>query len=564
MIQAERFRSWLVFMNAKEQAYKYAVKNAFLHNGKASASAVVGKLKALNPDMEAGELFPIAQAAVKEVSSLSTEKLEAEYKRFEAEGFELKPKPKKEGLPELEWAEKGKVVTRYAPNPNGPMHLGSARAAILSHEYARKYHGKFLLRFDDTDPKVKKPIKDPESVFLDELGWLGCKVDRVFFASDRLQVYESYMEKLLKAGHAYVCTCTPDEWRAKIRKEKACKCRELPPKKQLERFKKMRDHKFKEGKAVLRIKTSLSHKDPSVRDWWVAKVVDNPVHPRASVEQHLWPSYNFASAIDDHELGVTLIIRGQEHQQNETKQLFLYNYFGWEYPHSIYTGRVMLEKAVLSTSKIREGIEKGVYIGWSDPRLGTIAALRRRGFQSETIRKIILAIGTKPNDTTIEWDYLASENRRLLEGKAEKVSALNEPFKLVVKGGPAKKVSYGGRVVVLQEGLQDFFVEKQAIERSTGMVLRLRNAYNVKVKKVSELYAIAEFAGDKKTEPVIPWISEEAEIEITMPDATKEKKIVDSTVLKKKPGEIIFIDHFGYCRVDSREAKKVLAWFAHR
>jgi len=550
-------------MGVEEQAYKYAVKNAFLHEGKANPGAVVGKLKALNPGLEAQGLFTIAKDAVAKVNALSLDAIEEEFNRFEKEGFKLKPREKEEGLPELQWAEDGKVITRFAPNPNGPVHLGSARAAILSDEYAKKYKGKFLLRFDDTDPKIKKPMENAEEAFRDELGWLGCKISKVFFASDRLPVYERYMEKIIAQGNAYVCTCRTEEWRKKIRKEKACACRNLEPKKQLERFNRMRGHKLKEGQAVLRIKTSLSHKDPSVRDWWVAKVVDKPVHPRVDAGVHLWPSYNFASAIDDHELKVTLIIRGQEHQQNETKQMFLYNYFGWEYPHSIYTGRVMLEKAVLSTSKIREGIEKGTYIGWSDPRLGTIAALRRRGFQPGAVRKVILSIGTKPNDTTIEWDQIAAENREIVKG-ADKISALEKPFKLVVEKGPAKKIKTGKGVTALHEGLQDFYIEKKALARAVGTELRLREAYNVKIKKVSQLYAMGEYSGEKKIEPAVPWIVEEAEMHIILPTAKRMRKIVDSRIMKKKPGDIIFVDKIGYCRIDRKEAKKVYAWFAHK
>lgn len=550
-------------MDLKEQAYKYAVKNAYLHKGSADPGAVVGKLKALNPEKEIKELFKEAGKQVEKVNSLNKKELEAEYEKFKEKGFELKPQEKEAGLEELAWAEDGEVITRFAPNPNGPLHLGSARAAILSHDFARKYNGKFYLRFDDTDPKIKKPIENAEQVFTNDLNWLGCSVDKVFFASDRLNIYENYMEKLIEQEHAYICTCPPEEWRKKIKKEKACECRNLTPKKQMERFKKMQNHKFKEGDAVLRIKSSISHRDPSVRDWWIAKVVDKPEHSRVSSDQHLWPSYNFASAIDDHELGVTLIIRGQEHQQNETKQLFLYNYFGWEYPHTIYTGRVMLEKAVLSTSKIRKGIKEGKYIGWSDPRLGTIAALRRRGFQPEAIHQTIMEIGTKPNDTTVEWDYLAAANRELVKDKVEKISALSEPFKLVVENAPPKTIRTKAGKIELNEGLQAFFVEKSALNRTVGMVLRLRKAYNVKIKKVSELYALAEFVEGEKTEPIIPWISEEVEMHIILPNGKRSRKIVDRRVMDKRPGEIIYVDRIGYCRVDRKEAEKIYVWFAH-
>ena len=481
----------------EKKAYKYAIKNAYLHEGKADLGAVIGKIKALEPDIEVKEAVEYAKHAIEKVNNMPFEEIKREYERFEqGEGFELKPVQKEEHLPELPWAEQQAVVTRFAPNPNGLMHLGSARAAILSYEYAKRYKGKFLLRFDDTDPKVKTPIPNAEELFKKDLKWLKCSVTKTYFASDRLNIYEEYMRKLIEIGRAYVCTCDPEEWRGKIKAQKACPCRNKKTSEHLKRFEKMLKHEFKEGEAVLRIKTVLSHKDPSVRDWWLAKIVDEPTHPRVSSEHHVWPSYNFASALDDHLLGVTLIIRGQEHQQNETKQMFLYSYFGWEYPHTIYTGRVMLEGVTLSTSKIREGIEKGIYIGWDDPRLGTIAALRRRGFQSETIRKIILSIGIKPNDTTIEWNTLAAINREIISEKSERISAIEEPFRLVVEFAPAKEVKTDFGTVKLNEGLQKFIVEKKLIKNKLNGIVRLRNAYNVKIKKIAELQAFAEYVGD--------------------------------------------------------------------
>ena len=549
----------------EKKAYKYAIKNAYLHDGKADLGAVIGKIKALEPDIEIKKAIEYAKHAIEMVNNMPFEEIKREYGRFEREeGFELKPVQKEEHLPELTWAEQQAVVTRFAPNPNGLMHLGSARAAILSHEYAKRYKGKFLLRFDDTDPKVKTPIPNAEELFKKDLKWLKCSIAKTYFASDRLNIYEEYMKKLIEMGRAYVCTCDPEEWRRKIKAQEACPCRNKKASEHLKRFEKMLRYEFKEGEAVLRIKTILSHKDPSVRDWWLAKIVDEPTHPRVSSEHHVWPSYNFASALDDHLLGVTLIIRGQEHQQNETKQMFLYSYFGWEYPHTIYTGRVMLEGVTLSTSKIREGIEKGVYIGWDDPRLGTIAALRRRGFQSETIRKIILSIGVKPNDTTIEWNTLAAINREIISERSERISAIEEPFRLVVEFAPAKEVKTDFGTVKLNEGLQKFIVEKKLIKNKLNGIVRLRNAYNVKIKKIAELQAFAEYAGDEKIEPIIPWITEPVKIEIMMPNAKKIERVTDKAILKKKVDETCYIDNLGFVRIDNVTETKVDAWFAHR
>lgn len=548
----------------EKAAYKYAIKNAFLHDGRASDVAVVGKLKALFPDSDIKELTEVAKEVVSKVNGLTLDEIKQEYQKLESsEGYELKPKQKVLGLEDLPWAKKQKVITRFAPNPNGPMHIGNARAAILSHDYARKYDGKFILRFDDTDPKVKKPMPNAEEVFRRDLEWLGCKIDEVYFASERLEIYKKYMVDLIESGRAYVCTCNPEEWRARVKKQLPCPCREKPPKEHMKRFDKMIKNQYKEGEAVLRIKTILSHVDPSVRDWWIAKVVDKPSHPKVKDDQHVWPSYNFASAIDDHLLGVTLIIRGQEHKQNETKQVFLYNYFGWEYPHTIYTGRVMLEGVVLSTSKTKAAIEQGIYSGWDDPRLGTIVALRRRGFVPETIRRIIMEIGTKPNDTTIEWDMLTAINREFISEKSPRINTIERPFKLIVEYPPEKTIKLGENITInLNADLQPFMVDKSAIEAGTD-VFRLRNAYNVKIKKVTDMQAFAEYVGYEKIEPIVPWVLSIIELYITMPDGTTVKKFADGSIPFKQ-GDIYYIDNLGFVKVDAINEKGVMAIFVHR
>lgn len=549
----------------EKQAFKYAVKNAYLHDFKANAKAVAGKLKALNKDKDIKELFKIADETTKKVNKLSKEEIIKYYIEFEKEGFELKPK-EKEGLPKLEWAEKEKVVTRFAPNPNGPFHLGNARAAIVSYEYARLYNGKFILRFDDTDPKIKKPIENAKEVFLEDLNFLKCKVDEVYFASDRLEIYYEYIRKLLEIGKAYVCLCQPETWREKTKKSIACEHREMNEKETMKLFNEMLSHKLKEGEAVLRIKTDLQHKDPSIRDWWAAKIVDVIEHPNPKVkDMHVWPSYNFASAIDDHLLGTTLIIRGQEHKQNETKQRYIYDYFNWKYPHAFYTGRIKLEKAVLSTSKIKAGIEDGKYIGWDDPRLGTIKALKRRGFKAEALIEILLELGVKPSDTTIEWNTLAALNKKYIAENYIKVPFFVEPIQLKVDFCPEKIVEKDNEKICLQKGAQIFIVDRKqlmkAIEKNKSF--RLRNAYNVRLKDINEFEASAEFIGDFKTENVIEWTIECIDLIVLMPNNKEIYGIAGPQIMKANIDDIVYLESFGYARIDEK-GKRIKAWFTHK
>ncbi|MBN2067659.1 MAG: glutamate--tRNA ligase [Candidatus Diapherotrites archaeon] len=540
-------------MPVEEDAYKYAIKNAALHSGKAGVGPVIGKLKALHPKLNIPKLTQIAVVAVQKVNSMEKAGIEKEFAKFEKQGYELKPKEKTEALPPLEWAAREKVVTRYAPNPNGPFHLGNARAAIISDEFAKKHRGKMLLRFDDTDPKVKKPIENAEALFKEDLQWLGCKIEETYFASDRLELYYKYMKEAIRREAAYVCTCPVEEWREKTKAKKPCECRNLGRREHAKRFEKMLKNEFKEGQAVLRIKTDLEHKDPSVRDWWAAKVVDKPEHPNQKAKgKHVWPSYNFASAIDDHALGVSLIVRGQEHEQNKTKQEFLYKCFKWKYPHCFHFGRISLQGIVLSTSRIKEGIEKGLYTGWDDPRLGTIRAFRRRGFKAAVLRQAILDLGVNTNDAGIQWAKLIDLNKKLIEPLSERLSFIAEPMVLEVHMAP--------------NGMNKLVVDKKQFENfKEGEVVRLRQLFNVKINKIDPLQVFAEFIGEGKiNKPIVNWFKQGKDIEIVMDDAGKVLGLADERIEERKEGQYVQLDGLGFCIVDEKQEGKVLLRFAHK
>ncbi len=542
-------------MSVEQDAYKYAVKNAALHKGKADVGAVVGKIRALHSEIHIKKTMEIALEAVKKVNAMKSDEIKKEFVKFDKEGYELKPKEKTEVLPRLAWAEHGreKIVTRYAPNPNGPFHLGNARAAILSQEFASRNRGKFILRFDDTDPKVKRPIENAESVFKQDLAWLGCKPDETFFASNRLDIYYKHLKEALKKGFAYVCQCESEKWRALIREKKGCECRARKPKEQMQLFDKMLKNEVKEGEAVVRIKTDLENKDPSVRDWWAAKAVDDPKHvnPKA-LGKHVWPSYNFASAVDDHLMGVTLIVRGQEHEQNKTKQEFLYKSFGWTYPHSYHFGRISLQGIVLSTSKIKEGIESGTYSGWDDPRLGTIKAFRRRGFKAAVLRQAILDLGVNSNDAAIQWDKLNDLNRKLIEPESKRMPFFEEPLQLDVLLAP--------------DGMNRLVVNKKRFEKfKVGEVVRLRELFNVKIVKKNPLQVFSEFVGKAKINKAIAgWFKEGKDVEIVMDDNSKRLGLADEAIGHKKKGERVYFDRLGFCIIDAVEEGKVKLRFTHK
>ncbi len=560
--------------NLKELAFKYAVKNAIEHEGKANLKAVIGKLSAIDAEFGKNLSQHIKELTeiVEEINELSKKELKEKFNSF---SFDELPERKEKEEMQLEWGDKEKVVTRYAPNPNGPFHLGNARALLNSFEYAKKYNGKFILRFDDTDPKVKKPIKNAEQVFKTDLEWLGVKVDETYFASDRMELYYDYMKKIVEKGKAYVCSCNREEWKKLINQGQACPCRERKEKEQKKELEKMFSHELKEGQAVLRIKTDLNAKDPSLRDWWAAKIVDKAEHPRAGDKYFVWPSYNFASAIDDHEMGVTLIIRGQEHAQNAEKQKFLYDFLEWEYPHTFHTGRIKLKEMVLSTSKIKEGIENGTYTGWDDPRLGTIQALRRRGFVAKTIKEIIREIGVKSSDVTVDFSRIIDLNKGFIDSKADRYFFVDKAIRLDVNFVPGIEIEKPlhpdfpdqTRTFLLKEGSQSFIISRKDSERlEEGEIARLKHALNFRVIKKEEMQIFGEFVGTQKLEskPLLPWVLEETTAEIVMPDAVRKHGLIEKFILDEKENSHVQLENFGYARIDEIEDKKIVLWFTHK
>lgn len=214
----------------RELAFRWALTNALEHRGRASTKAVLGKLVAERSELRprVKELQALVGEVVAEVNSLSIEEQRAGLEKL---GLPAKPpRPGKLGLPELPDVEKyPRITTRFAPNPNGPLHIGHVRAALLSHEYARLHGGRFILRFEDTNPANALP--EMYDRIREDLRWLGIDWDEEYVQSDRLEIYYGYAERLLRKGRAYVCTCEVKGFRGLRDSGKPCPCRGLPPRK---------------------------------------------------------------------------------------------------------------------------------------------------------------------------------------------------------------------------------------------------------------------------------------------------------------------------------------------
>ncbi len=574
----------------KEFIRKAALLNAVSHDGKAQAGAMVGKVLGERIDLRSKvkELSGVINTVVAEVNSLpfSEQKAIVEknwpetQKKHETEEKKLSPLPN---------AEKYKhITTRFSPNPDCVLHLGSARAIILSHEYARMYNGKFILRFEDTDPKTKKPqLKFYESIRQD-LRWLGCRWDEEYIQSDRLEIYYSIVEKLISDKNAYVCECAPEEFRKKTLMKIACACRNMQASDQLERWHKMLAGDYQEGQAVVRVKTDLENPNPAVRDWPALRIIDTKKypHPRVGSKYVLWPLYNLAAGIDDHFMGMTHIIRGKEHYTNMVRQKYMYEHLGWEYPEAIHYGRLKITGAALSKSKIVAGIKEGDYADFDDPRLGTFAALRKRGITPEAIKKMIIEVGIKPNDVTLSWENLYSHNRKILDASSNRYFFVAQPVVLKVTGLPKtfqpklplhpEHPERGFREYTVKPEGDDsaayFWIsQKDAQAMQPQQIMRLMELFNIRIEKQTSETITASYTSEsyddvrKIKAQLIQWIPKGTEYpaQVIQQDASVTEGFAESYCKQLKPDTIIQFERYGFVRVDE-VGKKLIVYYAQK
>ena len=233
----------------KESAVKYAVFNASQYSGKANPGSVMGRIFAEYPEAKANakDVQRLIVGVVSDVNSWPLEKIMETVRQW-PELFEAKKVEEKKILPPLKNVDHWPMVkVRFAPNPDGPLHLGSAESIIFSDEYAMMYKGHFILRFEDTSADVKPPIPQMYEWIQEDLKWLGVKVDEKYVQSERLAIYYEYAEKLLGMGAGYVCTCESEEYKRLYMAKEPCPCRDLSPEENLKRWRMMLEGGFKRG-----------------------------------------------------------------------------------------------------------------------------------------------------------------------------------------------------------------------------------------------------------------------------------------------------------------------------
>ncbi len=567
-------------------ARKYALLNAIEHKGVANPGAVIGRIMAENPSLrsQSKEIGAIVRTVVGEIKSTSPDvlvkRIEVEFPgTLESETARRKEISKKDSereaiLAPLEGARIGAVVTRFPPEPNGFMHIGHAKAAIFGGEYAKAYSGRFILRYDDTNPAAERA--EYYGAFLDSFEWLGLKPDLIKYASDDMAKFYAVAEKMIATSKAYVCFCSQEKMRDLRAKSEVCEHRNQGIEKNSAAWRDMIGGKYPENFATLRYVGDLTSHNTAMRDPVLFRVVLEE-HPRQATKYKAWPTYDFDGPIEDSLDGVTHAMRSKEYELRDELYYSILDSLGMRKPIIVEFSRLNLQNTTMSKRKLRKLVDEGLVDGWDDPRLPTISALRRRGIVPEAIRTFILSMGLSKVESVPTWDYLESINRKILDPIAARYFFVPDPIKLRVEGAPHTNVSlayhpdnesYGRREITASGS---FFVPSDDFRKlSIGSRIRLIEAYNVKITGISDNEVNGIYDGNEpgREIPKIQWLDASVgnpEIEVWIPGPLVINEEFNPQSLKKvrgfaEPsfarlalGTIVQFVRFGFCRADSRE-----------
>jgi glutaminyl-tRNA synthetase len=503
----------------------------------------------------------------------------------------------------------GKVITRFPPEPNGFPHIGHAKSICLNFGIAADYNGVCHLRMDDTNPTTED-LKYVEAI-KDNIKWLGFDwQDKLFFASDYFQPLYDYAVKLIKLGKAYVCSLTEDEIReyrgtvTQAGKESPYRSRSVEE--NLDLFARMKAGEFQNGQHVLRAKIDMSNPNMKMRDPLLYRI-KHAHHYRTGDDWCIYPMYDFAHCLSDYIEGITHSICTLEFENNRELYDWILDEIELEppRPYQYEFARLNLNYTVMSKRRLLELVEKNYVSGWDDPRLPTLAGIRRRGYTPEALKAFCESIGIAKSNSTVDFAQLEFCIRDDLNQKVPRVLCVLNPLKVVIENYPenqtemldapyyphdvpkegSRKLPFSRTIYIEQT---DFMEEpvKGYFRLAPGAEVRLRHAYIIKCEQVikDENGQITEIrcsydpqtksgsdTSGKKVKGTIHWVSAEhaKQIEVRLydrlytienPDGPEDLNpeslqvlnncFVEPSVVEEKPDERFQFERQGYFYLD--------------
>jgi glutamyl-tRNA synthetase len=565
----------------QSEARKFALQNAVLFNGKANEKAVVGKvIAALKKEgVTPAQIIPVVSQVVTQVNSMSAADQLAEITTLAPELLQREKKEKDFSLPPLPFAEKGKVVTRFPPEPNGYLHIGHAKAAIIDSEYARIYDGKFILRFDDTNPE--NALLEFYDAQKEDLRWLGIQWDSEYHTSDHLQTHYKLAEQLISQRDAYICKCSPEVIREGRFHAKTCACREdFTGLVGLDLWKEMLASR--EANRILRLRGEMNSENTAMRDPTLFRVIDTK-HPLTGDTYHVWPTYDFAGAVEDSISGVTHPFRTKEYELRDQVYFRILSLLNLRAPHLMEFSRLSIDGMPVSKRKIKPLIEQGLVSGFDDVRLPTLRGLKRRGIVPEAIKQFVFQQGFSKVESVVDFSLVESVNRKYLDSRVKRYYFVPDPVQLVVENAPKKTVklslhpdaTMGNRTI---HTASKFFMPRQDVHKmKTGDMFRLKGLYNVQITKIGD--TVQGVYGGEELIPEtakIQWTTDDC-IALTVfvpgllfkgesfnPDSLHELQgYAEKAVASVPSGEIVQFERVGFVRLEKQKTGLV-GFFAHK
>ena len=556
-------------MMQKDAIRKFVLQNAIRYGGSANPSSIIGKILGNFPELRKdpkkamGEVCEIAE----EVNRLTLEKQREELEETAPEMLEKKEAKRKGIFDVLRIKEGDTVKTAFPPGPEKYPHIGHAKACIFNYLIAKKYNGRFVLRFEDTNPNlVKNEFYD---IMIDNFKWLNIEWDELMYASDNMKLFYDFAVKTIERGNSYICNCDNERIKESRAKGVECGCRKRTTEENLKLWNELPEKK--EGEGILRLKIDLKHKNSTMRDPTIFRIIETP-HARHGTKYRVWPNYDFQNAIMDGYYGITHRVRSKEFEMRSELQRYIQKILGLKVTSTFEFARFNIEGVESSGRIIREKVQKGDLVGWDDPSLTTLVALRRRGFLPEAIKEFLLKTGMTKNESTLTWDDLIMHNKRLLDKGCNRIFFVDDPVRVTIKDAPNKEIGLKKHPEFPERGTRkmkidsDFFLSLKDVEKMTdGALYRLMDCLNFVYDKGKYIFDSEQLEEYKKRGKGIihflPANMKHDEVSVMMPDHSVVNGLCEN-IDEIKEGGIVQFERFGFVRLDSKKEKRF--WFTHK
>jgi glutamyl-tRNA synthetase len=566
-----------------------ALKNAVEHSGSTNVNTVLSKILSLKPELkkEIKMVIEEIKTVVESVNKMDIDQQKKYLKELDSTNSNLDSKSTHENkgshpFPKLQMTGT-KVVTRFPPEPNGYPHIGHAKAAIIDEEYARIYDGKLILRFDDTNPLNEK-LEYYEAI-RSGLEWLGVKPDIVKNTSDDIFLLQDYGKKLTLSGNAYVCTCDTNNIHKMRMQQVECPCRSNieNSEKNMERLDKLFDGTYHQNEAIVRFKGRMDDNNTVLRDPTLFRIIEAS-HPLLGEKVKVWPTYDFAAPVEDSLDGVSHALRSKEYELRNALYSAILDRLELRKPIVVEFSRLEFENMPVSKRKIKQLIDDKQIADWDDPRLLTLSALRKRGFDPRAIRSFVLSLGLTLAESKPPFKTLESMNRKILEPVATRFFFVKDPIRVIIENVQDTKVilknhpniDLGTRQVEVSNVI--YISQDDAILLTEDEEIRLMELYNIKINKIDRdnkaitaSYLNNEVIREMKK---IQWVSDMDKINYTIlvpkelyvngkfnPNSLERiEGFAETSVSHLKSGTPFQLIRFGFCNTQD----KTSAIFSHR